>query len=191
MTTLTRRCVLLRHGETEWSLEGRHTGRTDLGLLPVGEAQARSLRASLSAGRFAIVLTSPLRRARETSVLAGLGDGAVVDADLAEWDYGSYEGLTTDEIRLDRPGWDLFEDGVPGGESLEDVTRRVDRVIDRIRGVEGDVACVSHAHLLRVLTARWIGLEPEVGRSLVLGPGSMSELGWEHDQPVITTWNRS
>jgi len=186
----TRRCVLLRHGETEWSLDGRHTGRTDLGLLPVGEAQARALRPSLSAYRFAAVLTSPLRRARETCVLAGLGDTAVIDPDLAEWDYGSYEGLTTADIQLDRPGWDLFEDGVPDGESLEDVTRRVDRVIDRVRAVEGDVACVAHAHLLRVLTARWIGLEPEVGRSLVLGPASLSELGWDRDQPVINTWNR-
>jgi probable phosphoglycerate mutase len=184
------RCVLIRHGETEWSRDGRHTGRTDLPLLPAGEAQARALGPKLAGYRFALVLTSPLLRARETCALAGLGEGAVVDPDLAEWDYGSYDGLTTPEIRDDHPGWDLFAEGAPGGERAEDVRARVDRVIRRVQAVDGDVACVAHAHLLRVLAVRWIGLEVPAARGLTLGPASISELRWEREYPVIAHWNQ-
>jgi broad specificity phosphatase PhoE len=190
MTDPALRCVLVRHGETQWSLEGRHTGRTDLPLLPEGVEQARALRPQLAGFAFRTVLTSPLLRARETCELAGLGRDAVVDPDLAEWDYGAYEGVTTSEIRAERPGWDLFADGVPDGESTEDVAGRVDRVIERVRSSDGAVACVAHSHVLRVLAARWIGLEPSFGRSLVLDPGSFSELGWEREHPVVVSWNK-
>jgi len=189
MAIPTPRCVLVRHGETEWSLDGRHTGRTDMPLLPEGEIQARALRPILSGFTFATVLCSPLIRARETAVQAGLGQ-AVIEPDLAEWDYGAYEGLTTSKIRQERPEWDLFTDGVPGGESAADVARRVDRVIARVRMVPGDVACVAHSHVLRVLAARWIGLDPSVGRGLVLDPATYSELGWDRGCPVVRIWNR-
>jgi broad specificity phosphatase PhoE len=188
-----RRCVLIRHGETEWSRAGRHTGRTDLPLLPAGQEQARALGPVLADFPFAAVLTSPLLRARQTSELAGLATLAtevLIDPDLAEWDYGTYDGLTTAEIRLERPAWDLFADGAPGGETAAEVAARVDRVIARIRAVDGDVACVAHAHVLRVLAARWIGLDPCQGRSFVLAPASVSEVGWEREHPVITSWNR-
>jgi probable phosphoglycerate mutase len=184
------RCVLIRHGETEWSKSGSHTGRTDLPLLPEGEAQAEALAPILAGFRFTAVLTSPLRRARETAALAGLGDRAVVDPDLSEWDYGSYEGLTTAEIRRQRPGWDLFDDGAPGGEDAADVGVRVDRVIERVREAPGDVACVAHAHVLRVMGARWIGLEVGSARHFALSPASFSELGWEREHPIISLWNR-
>jgi broad specificity phosphatase PhoE len=185
------RCLLIRHGQTEWSLKGRHTGRTDLPLLPEGEAQSLGLRQKLSHRQFTAVLTSPLLRARRTCELAGLGDQAVVDPDLCEWDYGTYDGLTTAEIRAERPGWDLFADGAPGGETAADVGRRVDRVIERIRALPGEVACVAHAHVLRVLAARWIGLDPTGGRHFVLAPASLSELDWEREQPVIAGWNHT
>jgi broad specificity phosphatase PhoE len=185
------RCVLIRHGQTEWSLQGRHTGRTDLPLLPEGEAQSLGLRQKLSHHQFTAVLTSPLLRARRTCELAGLGDQAVVDPDLCEWDYGTYDGLTTAEIRAERPGWDLFADGAPAGETAADVGRRVDRVIGRIRALPGEVACVAHAHVLRVLAARWIGLDPTGGRHFVLAPASLSELDWEREQPVIAGWNHT
>jgi len=183
-------CVLVRHGQTEWSRDGRHTGRTDLGLLPEGVAQAQALGPRLAGYRFTEVLTSPLRRARETCELAGLGEGAIVDPDLADWDYGAYEGLTTPEIRSQRPGWELFADGAPGGETATDVGARVDRVIQRVRSVPGDVALVAHSHVLRVLAVRWIGLDPGGGRELVIRPASISELGWEREHPVIMGWNR-
>ena len=135
------------------------------------------------------MLCSPLIRARDTAALAGLGP-VVVEPDLAEWDYGAYEGLTTSRIRQERPDWDLFTDGVPGGESAADVGRRVDRVIAWVRAEPGDVACVAHSHVLRVFAARWIGLDPSVGRSLVLDPATYSELGWDRGSPVVRTWNR-
>lgn len=181
--------MLIRHGQTEWSRTGRHTGRTDLPLLPEGEEQARQLGPKLAGWTFATVLTSPLARARETARLAGLGTLAVVDPDLAEWDYGSYEGLTTPEIRQDRPGWDLFADGAPEGENADQVGIRADRVIDRIRSAPGDVACVAHGHLLRVLAVRWIGLDPSQARCFTLEPASIGLLDWERDQPVISGWN--
>jgi broad specificity phosphatase PhoE len=190
MSPSGHRCLLIRHGETEWSLSGRHTGLTDLPLLPEGEAQARSLRPRLATYGLAAVLTSPLRRALDTCELAGLGEGAVVDPDLVEWDYGAYEGLTTPEIREERPGWHLFADGAPGGETALEVGARVDRVIARVRAVDGDVACVAHSHVLRVLASRWIGLDPAAGRSFVLGPAGLSELGWDREQPVILRWNQ-
>ena len=190
MTTPATRCVLVRHGETEWSLDGRHTGRTDLPLLPEGVAQARALAPTLAALDLAAVFTSPLARARDTAELAGLGAAAVVDPDLAEWDYGAYEGLTTSRIREERPGWELFTDGVPDGESIGEVAVRVDRVIARIRSTPGLVACVAHSHVLRVLAVRWIGLDPTVGRSLRLDPAAVSELGWDRERPVMVSWNR-
>ncbi len=184
------RCVLIRHGQTEWSRDGRHTGSTDIQLLPEGEAQAAGLAARLDGYQFTTVLTSPLLRARQTSALAGLDEGAEVDPDLVEWDYGSFEGLTTAEIRLDHPGWDLFDDGAPGGESADQVGVRVDRVIRRVRNAPGDVACVAHGHVLRVLGARWIGLTASSARYFALDPASVSVLGWEREQPVIGEWNR-
>jgi broad specificity phosphatase PhoE len=187
MTRTSQRLVLLRHGETEWSRNGRHTGHTDLPLLPEGERQAIGLRPLLEPYQFTAVWTSPLLRARRTGELAGLV--AVVDPDLSEWDYGAYEGLTTAEIRAERPGWDLFADGAPGGETAAEVAARADRVIERVRATSGDVVCVAHSHLLRVLAARWIGFDPACARHLVLDPASLSLLGWDRDQPVIKLWN--
>ncbi len=181
--------MLIRHGETEWSRTGRHTGRTDLPLLPEGERQAEALAPKLAAYTWAAVLTSPSIRARRTCELAGLGQGAIVDPDLLEWDYGSYDGLTTAEIRRDRPGWDLFRDGAPGGESAADVGVRVDRVIRRVQDMPGDVVCVAHAHVLRVMAAHWIGQDVAVARCFVLGPASLSQLGWDREQAVISMWN--
>ena len=182
------RVTLVRHGETAWSRDRRHTGRTDIPLTAHGEAQAELLAPRLADRRFAEVLVSPLARAAATARLAGLGGAVVVD-DLAEWDYGDYEGRTTTAIREEHPGWDLFDDGVPGGETLHDVAVRVDRVIARIRSGTGDVACVAHAHLLRVLAVRWLGVDPGAARYLVLGPASVSVLGWEREHPVIEHWN--
>jgi probable phosphoglycerate mutase len=179
------RCFLMRHGETQWSLDHRHTGRTDLPLLPEGRVQAEALRDPLSRHAFPLVLTSPLLRARETCALAGLGDEAMVDEDLAEWDYGDYEGRTTVEIRSSRPTWNLFDDGGPHGESAADVAVRVDRVIARVRATEGDVACFAHSHVLRVLIARWVGLDPGYGRCFTVDPASISVVQWEREQPVV------
>ena len=153
-------------------------------------AQAEALGPRLAEYRFTAVLTSPLRRARQTCELAGLGGEATVDPDLAEWDYGDYEGLTTPEIRAQRPGWELFADGAPGGETAADVGARVDRVIGRVRSLSGEVALVAHSHVLRVLAVRWTADDPTRGRSLVIGPASISELGWEREHPVIRSWNR-
>ena len=164
MDPTASRCFLIRHGETEWSLSRRHTGRTDLPLLPVGRKQAEALRTPLSRWSFRLVLHSPLARAVETCSLAGLGPGAVADPDLAEWDYGTYEGLTTPEILEENPSWDLWRDGGPLGESPSDVEARVDRVIAKVQSAPGDVACVAHSHVLRALGARWLGLPVEGGR---------------------------
>jgi broad specificity phosphatase PhoE len=183
------RCFVVRHGETEWSLHRRHTGRTDLPLLPTGMVQAEGLQTSLSAHEFCSVLTSPLARARETCRLAGFGDVAEIEPDLAEWDYGFLEGLTTTEITRERPQWDLFADGAPGGETIQEVAVRVDRVIERIRATDGDVVCFAHGHVLRVLAARWLGLDPREGRCFVLDPASVSILGWERASPVVVRWN--
>lgn len=189
MNCQDNRCFVVRHGETEWSLHHRHTGRTDLPLLPTGMVQAEGLQISLSAHEFRSVLTSPLARARETCRLAGFGDVAEIELDLAEWDYGFLEGLTTDEISRERPQWDLFADGAPGGETIQEVAVRVDRVIERIRATDGDVVCFAHGHVLRVLAARWLGLDPREGGCFVLDPASVSILGWERANPVVVRWN--
>lgn len=186
--------VLLRHGATEWSTAGKHTGRTDVPLTPDGEDQARALAPLVKEVPFDLVLVSPAQRARRTAELAGL-EAYEVDADLWEWDYGGYEGITTPEIRKTHPGWYLWRDGViPGdaehpGESAADVGARADRVITRAKAAEGRVALVAHGHFLRVLTARWLGLPPADGRLLKLDTGTYSRLGFEHAEPVVTTWN--
>jgi probable phosphoglycerate mutase len=180
---------LVRHGATAWSRSGRHTGRTDVPLLEAGREEARSLAPLLERLSFALVLTSPLLRARETCALAGLADRAEVTDDLVEWDYGQYEGRTTDEIREERPGWSLWVDGVPGGETVGAVGRRVDRVIEVARGQDGDTICFAHGHVLRVLAARWVGLPPVGGRFLALEPAALSALGWEREVPVLVRWN--
>ena len=186
--------VLLRHGETEWSRTGRHTGRTDVPLTPHGEGQARALTPLVKEGPFDLVLVSPAQRAIRTAELAGLS-GYEVDPDLWEWDYGGYEGITTPDIRAGRPGWYLWRDGVvPGdaehpGESAERIGARTDRVIARAAQVRGRVALVAHGHLLRVLTARWLGLPPRDGRLFRLDTGTYSRLAYEHGEPVIRTWN--
>jgi broad specificity phosphatase PhoE len=188
--------VLIRHGETEWSRDGRHTGRTDVPLTDGGRRQAEALGARVKGRRrFALVLTSPLQRARETCRLAGLGDQAEVTDDLLEWDYGEYEGITTARIRESRPGWYLWRDGCPGGEHAPDVGRRVDRVIATVRRVvyqhDGDAVLFAHGHVLRTLAARWIGLAPEAGGLLALSTATYSVLGFEREVPVIWTWNAS
>jgi broad specificity phosphatase PhoE len=183
---------LVRHGETEWSASGRHTGLTDIPLTAAGEEHARALRGRLASHAFAHVWTSPLARARRTCELAGFGDAAQVDADLVEWDYGQYEGITTAQIRQDRPDWQLFRDGCPGGESLEAIGARADRVIARLREASGNAILFSSGHFLRVLAARWLGLEPAGGRLLLLGTASLSILGYEHNnpaEPVLKLWN--
>jgi probable phosphoglycerate mutase len=182
---------LVRHGETAWSLSRQHTGLTDLALTKEGERSAHWIAERLHGQRFAQVLTSPLQRAARTCALAGFGTDSTVDPDLVEWDYGDYEGLTTAEIVGERPGWDLFRDGCPGGESPSQVGERADRVVRRVRAIGGDVLLFSSAHFLRVFTARWLGLPPAAGRYLVLNTASLSELGYEHDEsePVIRRWN--
>jgi probable phosphoglycerate mutase len=180
---------LVRHGDTEWSLAGRHTGVTDLPLTENGRREARLLRPSLDAIEFALVVSSPMQRARSTCELAGLGRAMQVDADLMEWNYGEYEGLTTEEIRKISPAWSLFTDGCPGGESLEQVGARVDRLIGRIRATAGAVALFAHGHVLRVLAARWIGLPPGHGRHFFLDTATLSVLACYQDAPVLKRWN--
>jgi broad specificity phosphatase PhoE len=185
-----QRVVLIRHGETEWSAAGRHTGRTDVPLTDEGRRQAEALGVCLKGWRFALVLSSPRRRAVDTCRLAGLGEMAQVWDDLMEWDYGDYEGRTTLEIRSERPGWTLWSHGVPGGESVEQVGARADGVLAEARQAGGDVALFSHGHLLRVLAARWIDLPADRGRNLALATATVSVLGYERETPVIVLWNR-
>ncbi len=182
---------LARHGETEWSREGRHTGLTDLPLTEQGERNAQRLRERLIGLPFAKVLTSPLQRAKRTSELAGFGGVAEVDPDLVEWNYGDYEGIRTAEIRKKRPDWELFRDGCPNGESPADIAARADRVVARIRAMKGNVLIFSSGHFLRVLAARWLGLEPVTGKYLMLDTASLSALSYEHDlcDPAIRFWN--
>jgi probable phosphoglycerate mutase len=187
--------ILLRHGQTEWSKAGRHTGRTDIPLTPEGEAAAKSLAPALAGRQIRAVFSSPAQRAVRTAELAGLDP--TPDPDLQEWDYGGYEGMTTPQIREQRPGWYLWRDGViPGdaghpGETVEQVGARADAVLARVPPLlaEGDVVLVAHAHFLRILTARWLGLEPAAGRLFRLETGTASTLGTEHGQPVMLTWN--
>jgi probable phosphoglycerate mutase len=181
--------VIVRHGETEWSRTMRHTGNTDLALTEEGEAQARSVAERLAGREFALVLSSPLQRARRTAELAGYGDRAEPDDDLREREYGDYEGLTTKEIRVERPGWDVWRDDLPGGETLAAVGARADRVIERALAAEGDTLVFAHSHLLRTLGARWIGIGPEGGGKLVLGTAALCVLGFERERRVIKRWN--
>jgi probable phosphoglycerate mutase len=180
-----------RHGETAWSLSGQHTGLTDLPLTERGERNARRLAERLRGLCFAKVLASPLARAARTCQLAGFGDVAEVDRDLLEWNYGDYEGRRTVEIHAERPDWQLFRDGCPGGESPEQVGVRADHVVSRVRAVRGDVLLFSSGHFLRVFAARWLGLEPGAGRYFLLSTASVSAVGYEHNlsQPVICLWD--
>jgi probable phosphoglycerate mutase len=181
--------VLARHGETEWSRDGRHTGRTDIPLTENGRREALQLREVLEGRSFARVLSSPLQRALETCRLAGLGDRAEISEDLVEWDYGEYEGITTAQIRESRPDWNLWRDGCPGGETAADVGRRADRVLAELEGVEGDVAVFAHGHVLRVMAARWVALPPESGALFALNTGTLSVLGYERETRVVRRWN--
>jgi broad specificity phosphatase PhoE len=181
--------LLARHGETEWSASGRHTSHTDLPLTPDGRRLAQRLGPRLAERRIALVLTSPLRRALETCELAGLAGTAQTLDDLREWDYGDCEGMTTDEIHGPRPGWSLWRDGCPNGETAADVGARADRVIARIRAADGDVVVFGHGHMLRVLAARWLGLPPADGALFALGTGTLSALGYEHGTAVIRSWS--
>jgi broad specificity phosphatase PhoE len=184
---------LIRHGETEWSLSGAHTSRTDIALTDHGRKRAEELREFLNGRRFAAVLTSPMQRARETCAIAGYGDVAVVEDGLKEWDYGVYEGKTTKEIRVEHPGWSVWKDEIVGGEAVEHVGERADAVIAKslaATGEDGSVALFAHAHILRILAARWIGLPATGGSVLALGTGSVSVLGFERETRVIQSWNR-
>jgi broad specificity phosphatase PhoE len=183
------RLVVVRHGATQWSRAGRHTGRSDVPLTDEGRVQAASLGRRLRPHVFARVLTSPLRRAAETCEIAGFGDRAATVPDLREWDYGQYEGRTTPEILAERPGWSLWRDGAPGGESVGEVGERVDRVIGEVRAGEGDVLAFAHAHVLRVLGARWVGLPPAGGALFTLSTATISVLGWERETATIDRWN--
>jgi probable phosphoglycerate mutase len=186
------RAYLARHGETEWTLSGQHTGRTDIPLTQRGEEEARRLGELLHGKTFALVLTSPLRRARRTCELAGFGDRCQVDADLREWDYGEFEGLKTAEIRQRRPDWVLFRDGCPGGENAEQVGGRADRILARVRAATGDSLLFAHGHLLRVLTARWLDLPAAAGQLFLCDPASLGTLAHEHEnlqEPVLRLWN--
>jgi broad specificity phosphatase PhoE len=184
---------LARHGETAWSLSGQHTGLTDLPLTERGEREARALGERLRGLTLPKVFTSPLRRALRTCELAGFGAVAEVDRDLVEWDYGDYEGRTSAEIHAERPGWELFRDGAPGGETLEQIGARASRVVARARALDGDVLIFSSGHFLRVLAARWLELDPSAGRYFVLRTASLSALGYEHklSEPVIRLWDET
>jgi broad specificity phosphatase PhoE len=180
---------LARHGETEWSLSGRHTGRTDVPLTARGEEQAAALGERLRGVSFALVLASPLERARRTAELAGFGDALSFDPDLVEVDYGEYEGRTTAEIHRSRPDWDLWRDGCPGGETIAEAAARAERVIARVRAVDGPVLLVGHGHLTRTLASRALTLDPDHGRHLALDPASLSIVGAEHAAPALWLWN--
>ena len=182
---------LARHGETAWSLSGQHTGRTDLPLTERGERNARQLGQRLIGLSFHMILTSPLQRAMRTCDLAGFQAGSIVDSDLLEWDYGKYEGRRSADIHKERPDWQLFRDGCPGGESPEQVAARADRVVSRLRATNGDTLIFSSGHFLRVLAARWLGLDAEAGKYFMLSTASLSALGYEHDRshPAIRLWD--
>ena len=185
----SQRIVVVRHGETEWSLEKRHTGRTDLSLTAEGRRQAQALVARLAGRAFAAVFVSPLQRARQTCELAGFGERAVVDPDLIEWNYGEYEGRTSAEIQQQRPGWNLFRDGVIGGETIDDVAARAARVIQRVLSIDGDVLLFGHGHQLRVLTALWLEFPAVAAQHLHLATASPSTLGFENDWTALLSWN--
>jgi broad specificity phosphatase PhoE len=182
---------LIRHGETEWARLGRHTGRTDVPLTDLGRAQARALGRRVAGHAFGLVLSSPLSRAEETASLAGFGGVAVADPDLMEWDYGALEGRETGEIQVDYPGWTIWRGPWPGGEAIDQVAARADRIVARARSstTDGDTLVFAHGHLLRILAARWLGLQAAGGGLFALGTGTLSVLGWEHDVAVIQAWN--
>jgi probable phosphoglycerate mutase len=182
---------LIRHGETAWSLSGQHTGRTDLPLTKVGEQQAEELGRYLAGRPFALTLTSPLQRARETCKLAGYGGVAQIDPDLCEWDYGAYEGRTSAQIQESAPGWTIWESPVPQGETIEQVAARARRAIERAAKAGGDVALFAHGHLLRILAACWLGLAPDGGKYFALGTASIGVLGYERETRVLSRWNIS
>jgi broad specificity phosphatase PhoE len=184
-----QRVYVVRHGETEWSLSGQHTGVTDIPLTDHGRAVARRLQPILEKESFSLVLTSPLRRARETCELVGLGDRAIVEPDLIEWNYGEYEGLTPKQIHAKRPGWMIFRDGCPGGETPEAVGARADRVIAKVRAAAHDVALFAHGHIFRALVARWIGLPAAAGRHFLLDTATLNILGYYRDVPTVKVWN--
>ncbi len=182
---------LIRHGETEWSLSGAHTSRTDVPLTAAGRDRAAAIGRYLAGQSFALVLASPMARALDTCRLAGLGGVAQIDPDLREWDYGDYEGLTTEAIRRDRPGWSLWRDGAPNGESIDGAAARAQAAITRSLGAPGDVALFAHGHILRILAACWLGLPPDGGRLFALSTGTVSTLGYERETRVLTRWNLS
>jgi probable phosphoglycerate mutase len=185
------RIFLARHGATEWSVTGQHTGRTDVPLTEEGRRQAKRLGARLARERFALVLVSPLSRALETARLAGFGDVAEVEPDLVEWDYGQYDGLSSADIRQGRPGWTIWRDGVVGGETLDQVAARADRIVTRVRSVEGDVLLFAHGHILRIIATRWLEQPPVEGARYYLATASLSVLGWERETSVIDRWNET
>jgi probable phosphoglycerate mutase len=189
VSTEEQKVYLLRHGETEWSLNGRHTGVTDIPLTENGRIAARLLKPILAKVTFTLVLTSPLQRARETCELAGLGQFANVEPDLIEWNYGEYEGLTTEQIRSTRPGWSVFRDGCPGGESPEQVGARADRVITKVRIAAGNVSLFGHGHFTRVLAARWINLSANYGENFLLDTATLNVLGYYRESPAFMIWN--
>jgi broad specificity phosphatase PhoE len=180
---------LARHGETEWTLSRQHTSSTDLEITPNGEVQARALGERVRGRDFALVCSSPMQRARRTAELAGFGDRLEILDDFREWDYGEYEGVTTDEIHETRPDWDLWRDGCPGGETVEQVAARADRLVERIHAAGGPVLCFGHGHMSRVLGARYLGLDGTGGRHLMMGTATLSIIGDEHDHPAIRLWN--
>jgi broad specificity phosphatase PhoE len=185
------RLFLVRHGETDWSASGRHTGWTDVPLNDTGRRQAAALATWLAGRRFARVVSSPLSRALETCRIAGLGADAVVDPDLREWNYGVFEGRTSDQIRAEIPGWTIWTTAVEGGESIDQVGRRLDRVLAGLAEIDGDVVVFGHGHALRIMTARWLGLEPAAGALFELSTATISRLGWERERRVIELWNEA
>jgi probable phosphoglycerate mutase len=189
MSEQVQQVYLIRHGETEWSLSGQHTGITDIPLTENGRRSAKRLKPVLAKESFALVLTSPLQRAQKTCELAGLGERADIERDLVEWNYGEFEGLTSREIREQAPGWLLFNDGCPGGETPEQVGDRADRIIARARGEQGNVVLFAHGHLLRVLAARWLGFPASGGRHFLLDTGTLNILSYYHGVPAIKRWN--
>ena len=192
MSSALPRLYLARHGDTAWTDSHQHTGRTDLPLNDRGEEHARQLGERLRGFTFTRVFTSPLQRAAKTCALAGFGAGAVVDPDLVEWDYGRFEGKLTSDILKERPGWELYRDGCPDGESPEDVAARADHFIARVRGIDGDVLAFSSGHIIRMIAARWLGVPPAAGRFFFCRPASVGVLGFEHhsrEEPIIGLWN--
>jgi len=185
----TQKIYLIRHGETEWSRDGRHTGITDVALTEHGRKTARLLQPILAQEEFVLVMTSPLQRARETCDLAGLGKAAAIEPDVIEWNYGEYEGLTTKQIQSARPGWSVFYHGCPGGETPDEVAARADRVVAKVRAIEGNVALFAHGHILRVLAARWTDSQASFGEHLLLDTATISVLGYYYETPALKIWN--